>query len=103
MEYYGPYCYTLYLTGAGQDRAIRRKVCGGVECDFKSPVTSSKQPKIYILMIRRTILYVGYTSQSIGSRFYAGLKADGENGYHGYQLRKHDVLKLIIFCFKPFS
>lgn len=103
MKYTGPYCYTLFLSGSRKSRFIKKKLFNKVESDFKSPVTSLKQPKLYILKAKGRVVYIGYTSQSVGSRFYGGLKADGQNGYYGYQWRRYDKLDLVVFCFPPFS
>lgn len=99
MEYSGPYSYTLHLTGEEDKRAIEKKTCNGVVSNFKQPVTLDKTPKIYILKHSGNIVYVGYASQSIGTRLGQGMRAAGLNGYHGYKWKQVEQLELLVFVF----
>ena len=97
IEFKGPYCYTLFLEGETKKRIITKKVCNGITTNFKHPVTLVKTPKIYLLKADKEIVYVGYASQSIGSRMGQGIRAVGLNGYHGYKWKSLDELELIVF------
>ncbi len=99
MKYTGPYCYTLFLSGEEEKRVIAKKECDGKTTNFKRPVTLNKTPKIYILKRNDEIVYVGYASQSIGTRLSQGIKAKGLNGYHGYKWKQVDQLDLIVYVF----
>ncbi len=103
MTYEGPYRYQLIITGPEKARRIQGKLDDrGSGVPFTKPVTNSKQPKIYIIQNGKDIVYVGYASQSIGSRISGGLKANGKNGYHGYGWKKLDMVTLTVFVFEPF-
>ena len=99
MEYSGPYRYTLFLSGPEKERFIEIKVQDGKVTNFKRPVTLDKTPKIYILKYQDQIVYVGYASQSIGTRLGQGLRAAGLNGYHGYKWKQVEQLELLVFVF----
>lgn len=97
------YKFKLWLDGTPETRSIVRKELDGKQTKFKAPITTRGIPKIYILKAKDKIVYIGYTSQSISSRFNGGLRAKGENGYYGYQWKKYNRLDLTVFCFPPFS
>ncbi|WP_149304910.1 hypothetical protein [Pareuzebyella sediminis] len=100
MNYKGPICYTLFLTGDEKNRTIYQKMSEGKVANFTAPVTAKLTPKIYVLQHNGKPVYVGYASQSIGTRLNQGLKADGKKGYHGYKWKQADELKLMVFVFE---
>jgi len=99
MEYTGPHCYTLQLAGEQDKRVIATKLCNGIEVKYSLPATKLSTPKIYILKEGDAVVYVGYTSQSIATRFRQGIKASGLNGYYGYKWKQANELKLLVFVF----
>tara|TARA_R100000687_G_C6418645_1_gene149881 strand:- start:151 stop:663 length:513 start_codon:yes stop_codon:yes gene_type:complete len=99
MKYSKPYCYTLFLSGGSDKRVITKKTCDGNPTKFRRPVTLNKTPKIYLLKAGEKIVYVGYASQSIGTRLGQGIRAGGLNGYHGYKWKQQDELELFVFVF----
>jgi len=99
MEYTGPYCYTLQLAGEKDKRVIAAKLCDGIEAKYVAPVTKLTTPKIYILKEGDAVVYVGYTSQSIATRFRQGMKASGLNGYYGYKWKQANELQLLVIVF----
>ncbi|SFN53725.1 hypothetical protein [Salegentibacter flavus] len=99
MNYTGPYCYTLFLSGEEEKRVLSKKESDGKPTNFKQPLTLTKTPKIYILKHEGKIVYVGYASQSIGTRLSQGIKAKGLNGYHGYKWKQVDELELLVYVF----
>ncbi len=100
MEYKGPYCYTLFLSGKKDKRIISKKISKGVVATFTKSVTQKLTPKIYILKYKAQIVYVGYASQPIGTRLGQGMRATGLNGYHGYKWKQVSELELMVFVFK---
>lgn len=100
MEFTGPYCYTLFLSGEENKRIISKKTCDGIESNFKAPVTKVRIPKIYILKYQGEIVYVGYASQSISTRLGQGIRATGLNGYYGYKWKHVNALELLVFVFE---
>ena len=99
MTYTGPYCYTLFLSGKEYKRVISKKECNGRLSNFKRPVTLNKTPKVYILKSEKKIVYVGYASQSIGTRLSQGIRAAGLNGYHGYKWKQLNQIELLVYVF----
>lgn len=99
MTYTGPYVYTLMLSGAENKRVISKKICGDRVSNFKAPVTHERTPKIYVLQHKEQIVYVGYASQSIGTRLGQGMRAAGLKGNHGYKWKQVDELELYVFVF----
>lgn len=95
----GPYCYTLQLTGEKDKRVIATKLCNGIEAKYTLSVTKLSTPKIYILKEGDVVVYVGYTSQSIATRFWQGIRASGFNGYYGYKWKQVNELQLLVFVF----
>ena len=87
------------LSGEEDKRIISKRVCDGKESSFKTPVTQKQTPKIYVLKYKEAIVYIGYASQSIGTRMGQGMRAAGLNGYHGYKWKQVDKLELYIFVF----
>lgn len=99
MNYTGPFIYSLYLDGQEKERFIKQKIYNGVNSAFLNPVNLSKTPKIYILKHNDNIVYIGYASQSIGTRLSQGIRANGRNGYHGYKWKEVEQLDLLVFVF----
>jgi hypothetical protein len=99
MTYTGPYCYTLLLSGKEDKRIISKKICDGKETNFKPPINQNLTPKIYVLKYKGVVVYVGYASQSIGTRLGQGMRAAGLNGYHGYKWKQVEELDLYVFVF----
>jgi predicted GIY-YIG superfamily endonuclease len=95
--------FKLRLNGNPESRSIVRKEVDGKQTKFKAPITTKGIPKIYILKAKDKVVYIGYTSQSISSRFNGGLRAAGMNGYYGYQWKNLNELDLLVFCFEKFS
>ena len=62
---------------------------------FSSPFTSDL-PKIYLIVEKNKIHYVGTTYQPIARRIYGGLKANT----YSYKWKNAKNIKLIVFCFK---
>ena len=56
MEYSGPYCYTLFLSGKEDKRIISKKICESKESNFKLEVTKKQTPKIYIVKHKNKIV-----------------------------------------------
>jgi hypothetical protein len=57
--------------------------------DSFSGSVASRCSKIYVVRDGRRIVYVGSTTQSLRSRLYGALRANGKNGYHGYGWKTH--------------
>src|SRR5437868_1989196 len=53
-----------------------------------SGIATSKRPKIYIASLNGMPIYIGQTTQSMGTRIRMGWSANGQNGYHGYAWRR---------------
>lgn len=101
MNYSGPYRHKLILSGSEENRAIASILKEGKQVRFTAPLTKSKVPKIYVIKIAGEVVYIGYTSQSVTSRLNYGLKANGKNGYYGYQWKdKTDEVELLVFVFE---
>ena len=105
MTYTGPHCYILHLAGEKEHRKIIKKEKEEQVVKFQRPVTNKSQPKLYLLSKDQQIIYIGYTHQSIGARLGIGMRANGQNGYHGYKWKqKFDHVHLMVFVFdKKFS
>ena len=105
MMYRGPFKYKIELSGGANKRKIIKKTIEGKTVNFSSPVTDKNLPKLYVLSIEKEIVYMGYTSQSVSSRLYYGLRANGKNGYHGYhgyKWKQQQELSLDVFVFQDF-
>lgn len=87
------------LSGKEDKRIILKKICDGKVSNFKTPITKDRTPKIYVLKHKEAIVYIGYASQSIGTRLGQGMRAAGLNGYHGYKWKQVDELELFVFVF----
>lgn len=100
MGYTGPYQYTLRIQGNEGERNIQDKLdAEGNIVSFMSPVTLKKRPKLYILKDKESIIYIGYTSQSIANRLRYGINPKGAKGYHGYKWKVYEKLELLVFVF----
>jgi len=66
---------------------------------FFRPLTGN-QYKIYLLSDAKTILYIGTTKSSIKNRLRYGLKANGQNGYHGYKWKNYKMVTMFVWCFE---
>jgi len=97
MEYSGPYIYSLELSGAKNGRYISAKLYEGQLSNFQKPVTKNKTPKVYILKHEGKIVYVGYASQSIGTRLGQGVRNFGKK--YGYKWSILDEVELYIIVF----
>ncbi len=99
MDCEGPFCYTILLSCTEDKRIISKKDIEGKITNFKHPITAQRVPKIYILKQNEELVYVGYASQSIGTRLGQGIRANGGNGYHGYKWKQTEELQLLVFVF----
>src|SRR5207248_1938012 len=50
--------------------------------------STSHRPKLYVVSIAETPIYVGVTKQPVRSRLRLGWNANGRGGYHGYAWRR---------------
>jgi len=82
MKIVGPERYTLSF-----DPEKCKVTCPRGTAKF-SRLATSKLPKLYIVAVEATPIYVGITRQSMRARFRLGFKATGANGYHGYAWRR---------------
>lgn len=98
MTYTGPFTYTLQLSGEDK-RTLLKKDALGKPTRFTKVVNQSRVPKIYVLQQDKELVYIGYASQGIGTRLGQGLRANGNNGYHGYKWKTVHQLKLHVFVF----
>jgi hypothetical protein len=100
MDFKGPYRYTLLIQGNEGERNMHSKLdTKGNIVSFSSPVTLNKRAKIYILKDKESIIYIGYTSQSIANRLRYGINPKGAKGYSGYKWKDHEKLELLLFVF----
>jgi hypothetical protein len=65
----------------------------GIECSKGTPrfsgIATSSKPKLYIVSVDDSPIYVGITKQPLRNRLRFGWSADGRHGYHGYAWRHH--------------
>ena len=100
MDFKGPYHYTLRIQGKKGERNIQDKLDAQRNIvSFTSPVTLNKRAKIYILKDKESIIYIGYTSQSIANRLRYGINPKGAKGYSGYKWKGLDEIELLLFVF----
>lgn len=64
---------------------------------FTKPASSKKTPKLYSVYDDKVLHYIGITSQPMSTRLRFGIKAKGQNGYHGYKWKHLDQLYLTIW------
>lgn len=71
---------------------------GKLVSKLSKPLTGSNY-KIYVLSLKKRVLYVGTTKSSLKSRLNSGLKASGKNGYHGYKWKNQKDVRIFIWNF----
>jgi hypothetical protein len=83
MKISGPDRYVLTLTPTSFT----------VECSQGTPrfsgLATSGKPKLYVISVDGSPIYVGITKQPMRNRLRYGWSADGRHGYHGYAWRHH--------------
>lgn len=70
-----------------------------LETPFKKPVTDKHIAKLYIVIYKSDVIYVGSTKQDIRSRLRYGFTAKGKHGYYGYSWKNLQKVDLCILCF----
>lgn len=60
------------------------------ELNFKTPVTG-RNPKLYFILLKKELVYIGITRQPIRNRLRIGVNPDKKTGYHGYKWLKNDA------------
>lgn len=64
-----------------------------------SGLANTKLPKLYVVVAKGKLIYVGITKQTMRARLYGGWNANGKNGYHGYAFRHtHTEADLYVWC-----
>jgi hypothetical protein len=76
MKITGPEHYRLAINSTSYKLAEKfsRRAC-------------SHLPKLYVLSVNGSPIYIGKTVRRMSERLRYGFKADGRNGYHGYAWR----------------
>ena len=74
-----------------------------VECSRGTPrfsgIAASRKPKLYVVSVDESPIYVGITKQPLRNRLRFGWSADGRHGYHGYAWRHHHEKALMdVWC-----
>jgi len=92
-----PYIFELNLKNT-QIKSWTEFNSGKIIPKLSKPLTSSDY-KIYVISLQNKVLYVGTTKSSIKSRLNSGLKASGENGYHGYKWKNEKNVRIFIWNF----
>ncbi len=64
---------------------------------FSAPASLKKVPKLYSVYDDKVLHYIGITSQPMSTRLRFGIKAAGQNGYHGYKWKHLPRLYLSIW------
>lgn len=106
-NYQGPYTYRIEMEKNQKQWVIKNKAyCHSDDSfesckEFKKPITQRKLLKIYIIQYGADLIYVGYSSQSIGARLNNGLKAPGTfKDYKGYKWKEYvNQILLHVFVF----
>lgn len=94
MRLDGPHRYRLLIDPGG---ATYRHDPATARIQFSAPATS-RSPKLYVISVGGTPIYVGQTVQSVSARLRLGFTADGSTGYHGYSWRhQHAAVDLDIW------
>lgn len=92
MKVEGPQIYELFF-----DCDEFRVRCSKGTAKFSGLATRT-HPKLYVVSVKKRIIYVGITRQSLRSRLRLGFSANGKNGYHGYKWRhEHKKAKLHVW------
>jgi hypothetical protein len=64
-----------------------------------SGLANTRLPKLYVVVARGELIYVGVTKRKMRERLYSGWNANGKNGYHGYAFRHtHTEADLYVWC-----
>jgi len=64
-----------------------------------SGLANTKLPKLYVVVAKGKLIYVGVTRQTMRQRLYAGWNASGKTGYYGYAWRHtHTEADLYVWC-----
>lgn len=93
MRIIGPDRYLLTITPTSF--AVE---CAAGTAKF-SGIATSRKPKLYVVAVDESPIYVGITKQPMRDRLRFGWKANGRHGYHGYAWRhKHDRATMDIWC-----
>jgi len=79
-----------------------------VECVRGTPrfsgIATSRKPKLYIVSVDNSPIYVGITKQPLRNRLRFGWSADGRHGYHGYAWRHHhEEVAMDVWCHEDAS
>lgn len=98
MKLSGPDRYALTITPASF----------AVECAQGTPrfsgIATSRKPKLYIVSVDNSPIYVGITKQPLRNRLRFGWSADGRHGYHGYAWRHHhEKVAMDVWCHEDAS
>jgi hypothetical protein len=98
---YSTHCLTLQLEGDEGSREMTNKCIDGKPLKkLHAPLTTGKLPKIYVIVTKGKVSYVGYSHQSITNRLRIGFNADGSTGYHGYKWVHHKEVTMYVFIFE---
>ncbi len=92
MTFSEPYRYTLTMSNA-TDGTDGKRLLGKV--NYHKAVTQKGVPKIYVVQAEGKVVYVGYASQSMGTRMGQGFR--GSKGYQGYKWRFLEQVELLVF------
>jgi hypothetical protein len=101
MKQNNPFIYELEINNATIQSWTDFK-SGKLISKLSKPLTGLDY-KIYVLVENKRILYIGTTKRSLKSRLNSGLKADGKNGYHGYQWKGLKNVRILIWNFTDFD
>jgi hypothetical protein len=64
-----------------------------------SGIAIRKIPKLYVVVAKERVVYVGVTRQTMSSRLRYGFTATGKHGYHGYAWpHKHTQASLYVWA-----
>lgn len=64
-----------------------------------SGLANTRLPKLYVVVAKGELIYVGVTKRKMRERLYSGWNANGKNGYHGYAFRHtHTEADLYVWC-----
>ena len=96
MKFNKPSKYHLRLANGG-GYSVQKP--GSDRTTFHKPETLVC-PKIYVVLKRPAIHYVGITNRPMSARLGYGLRATGKGGYHGYQWKGlRGKLDLLVWSF----
>lgn len=83
MTISGPDRYLLTIT----PKSFAVQCAAGT--DKFSGLATSRKPKLYVVSVDESPIYVGITKQPMRNRLRFGWSADGRHGYHGDAWRHH--------------